>query len=77
MTATARYTSENAEIDVKFSAETIPTDDCQPGHIYYVPDLDTITVDELYICGVKVDFDALPKNLRDGIKELSDYEEFE
>lgn len=77
MTSTARYTSENAEIDVKFSAQKIPTDDCQPGHIYYAPDLDTITVDELYICGVKVDFDALPENLRNGIKALSDYEEFE
>lgn len=77
MTSTARYTSENSEIDVKFSAETIPTDDCQPGHIYYVPDMSSLEVDEIYICGVKVDFDKLPDDLQGGIKDLADDVEFD
>lgn len=77
MTHTARYTSEMSEIDVKFSADTIRTDDCQPGHEYTATDHDTVEVDELYICGVKVDFDKLPDNLQNGIKDLAQDVEFE
>ena len=72
MTMTARYTSERSEIDVQFEAGTIGIGDGSTE-----ADPDSVDVSEIYICGVKVDFTALPNPLQIGILELAGEVEFE
>lgn len=72
MTMTARYTSELSEIDVQFEAGTIEIGDGSTE-----ADPDSVDVSEIYICGVKVDFTALPNPLQIGILELAGEVEFE
>lgn len=77
MQFTARYTSEDSEIDVIFSADTELVDDYNGRTVYRAINPDTVEVDKLYICGAEVKFSSLPIAAQEAIRELSNELEFE
>jgi len=60
----ARYTSEESEIDVKFSQTFVYDRD-------FIEAVDSQEIYELYICGVEVNESNLPENLVKAIHDLS------